>query len=248
MSQDFLKALQLLHLTQVEAARLLDVDARTARRWAEGAALPGPVREAFRGWVRLKKHNLPWRPGSLALFMQDHEKTASFRAKTQEIDAIIAKVTRRGGPQNAWIVDFDEQRALCGSMEVTFTEMKSGEFCLNVFTRRDRAAELPRDRSLIEDAAYCIARAQTRKPGFGPVQLHVAPARHEGKWRVYPVEQYEVTQQALARACQLLHQSSTHAPHIQNETGDTLWSVSDVRMEWKKRKRGEKSESRFVVM
>ncbi len=251
MSQEFANALRFLHLTQAEAAKLLGVDARTARRWAEGTQLPGPVQAALFAWVRLHKNQLPWRPGSLGIASHDKEHCAARSAKALMIDAAIEKVEKRGGPMNAWIVDFHQRRAISATMEVTFTPLVTGGFCPNVFTRTDRLPDLSRDRPLIEDAAYCIARAQKKRPEFGPVRLtyHTGIKQENGRWRVFPSEEYATNEDAIARACRLFNDRREHRLRIYEKDADgkALWNESELVAEWKARKRGNPSEHRFII-
>jgi ribosome-binding protein aMBF1 (putative translation factor) len=51
---EFASAIAALGWSQVEAAKQLDVDDRTVRRWAAGdRAIPGPVKVALRCMARL---------------------------------------------------------------------------------------------------------------------------------------------------------------------------------------------------
>lgn len=59
---DFVEHLSTLKLSFPEAAQLLGVSERTARRWAEGELVPGPVEAALRAWRRLDAQCLPWKP------------------------------------------------------------------------------------------------------------------------------------------------------------------------------------------
>lgn len=75
--EDFDSLLGELGLSQAEAARLLSVDARTVRRWAEDPAdMPGPAKQALRAWLALHRFGLPWAPDSVDLVRQDPGQVA----------------------------------------------------------------------------------------------------------------------------------------------------------------------------
>ena len=63
MTQEkFRHVLRRLDLTQVRAAELLHVDARTVRRWASGERkVPGPVVAALEGWLERQRMSKPIR-------------------------------------------------------------------------------------------------------------------------------------------------------------------------------------------
>ncbi|HJX84791.1 MAG TPA: helix-turn-helix domain-containing protein, partial [Candidatus Angelobacter sp.] len=86
-----------LGLPQFEAAQLLGVSPRTVRRWLEGEAVPGPVEQVFRAWLRLHDRNLPWRPDSAAIVEDDQEVIALHRAHAINLSDLLARVEARGG-------------------------------------------------------------------------------------------------------------------------------------------------------
>lgn len=154
-------ALSTLGLSQVEAARLLSVDPRTIRRWVENPAeISGPAEQALRAWVRLHEYGLPWSPDGVDLVEFDPDQIARHRLHTLELDALLKKVKKRGGPAAPWIVDLDKGKATLGALEVTFYRLPSGGFSPQSYKRRDDTkANVQRDWHLIEDALVCIAKA-----------------------------------------------------------------------------------------
>src|ERR1700720_4706374 len=85
-----------LGLTQSEAAELLSVNPRTIRRWLEGEAVPGPAEHALRAWLRLRQHNLPWHPDSVAIFENDQQQIALYREEAVALSTMLANVKARG--------------------------------------------------------------------------------------------------------------------------------------------------------
>jgi hypothetical protein len=150
-----------LGLSQVGAARLLSVDPRTVRRWVENPAeISGPAAQALRAWHRLHEYGLPWSPDGVDLIESDPEQVARHRLHTLELDALLAKVKKRGGPAAPWVVDLDKCKATLGALEVTFYKLHSGGFSPQSYKRRDDIKpDVERDWSLIEDAFACIAKA-----------------------------------------------------------------------------------------
>ncbi len=60
--EKFRHVLRILDLTQVRAAELLRVDARTVRRWASGErGVPGPVIAALESWLERQRESKPIR-------------------------------------------------------------------------------------------------------------------------------------------------------------------------------------------
>src|SRR5471030_1153509 len=145
-----------LQLAPAEAAQLLSVDLRTIRGWLDGEAIPGPVEQTFLAWRRLHDHKLPWRPDSVAIVEDDQQQIAAHRAHA--IAELIGRVEGRGGARLPWTVDRACNRAVLGPMEVSYYPLADGGFSLANYTRKDRAPDVHRDRDLIEDAAYCIAK------------------------------------------------------------------------------------------
>lgn len=157
---DFDALLLELGLSQVEAARLLSVDPRTVRRWAEDPGeIPGPAEQALRAWRALHRFGLPWVPGSVDLVQTDPSQVAKSRAHAIELGALLRKVEKRGGPAAPWQVDVDRCRAMLGPLEVNFYRLPNGGFSPQSYRRKDGPADLERDWPIIEDAFWHIARA-----------------------------------------------------------------------------------------
>ena len=149
-----------LGLTQVEAARLLSVSARTVRRWAEGSQnIPGPAEMAMRAWLQLHRRGLAWRPDSEAILMDDPEMIARHRQHALDLDTLLRRVDARGGPAAPWQVNLERGLATLGSLTVSFYKLQNGGFAPQSYRRLDdQAMDQQRDWPLIEDACACIAR------------------------------------------------------------------------------------------
>ena len=160
-SFNFTDTLATLGLSQVAAARLLSVDPRTVRRWVENPAeISGPAEQALRAWVRLNEYGLPWSPDGVDLVECDPEQIARHRLHTLELDALLEKVKKRGGPAAPWVVDLEKGKVTLGALEVTFYRLPSGGFSPQSYKRRDDIKpDVERDWSLIEDAFACIAKS-----------------------------------------------------------------------------------------
>lgn len=157
---ELLDHLSNLGLTQVEAARLLSVSARTVRRWSEGSQdIPGPAEMALRAWLGLHRRGLVWRPDGEAISMDDSEMIARHRRHAIDLDALLERVGARGGPAAPWQVDLERGLATLGSLTVSFYKLRNGGFTPQSYRRADdQEADLRRDWSLVEDACACIAR------------------------------------------------------------------------------------------
>jgi hypothetical protein len=154
---EFRDCLAQLDLTQIDAAKLLEVDPRTVRRWAEdnGADIPGPAEKALRAWQGLQKRGLPWRPGDDGTA----EQLAPHRAHAIELYELLLRVDKRGGPSDAWDVDLEKGQATLGPVRVSFYKLTNGGFSPSVYSRSDGNPDIKRDWPLIEDAFACIAKA-----------------------------------------------------------------------------------------
>jgi transcriptional regulator with XRE-family HTH domain len=162
--REFDSLLAELGLSQAEAARLLSVDARTVRRWAEDPVeIPGPAEQALRAWLALHRFGLPWAPDSVDLVQHDPEQIAKHRAHAIDLDALLRKVEKRGGPAAPWQVDIDQCRATLGPLQVSFYRLRNGGFSPQSYRRKDGPADLQRDWPLIEDAFAHIAQAIARQ-------------------------------------------------------------------------------------
>src|SRR5689334_5704247 len=94
-------SLRELGLSQVEAARLLEVSDRTMRRWVEDAAeLPGPAEQALRAWLRLHRLGVAWRVDSISLNdpgpAEVTKAISAHRRDAIEKDDVMRRVSARG--------------------------------------------------------------------------------------------------------------------------------------------------------
>jgi hypothetical protein len=153
---EFRDCLAQLGLTQTDAARLLDVDPRTVRRWADGNGtdIPGPAEHALRAWLGLQRRGLPWQPGD-----DGAEQIAPHRAHAIELYELLLRVDKRGGPSDAWDIDLEKGQATLGPIKVSFYKLTNGGFSPSFYRRSDGHPDLKRDWPLIEDAFACIAKA-----------------------------------------------------------------------------------------
>lgn len=157
-STEFTSGLKRLALSEAEAGRLLSVTPRSVRRWSEGSTeVPGPVEQALRAWLRLEDLGLAWRPDGIAIWEVD--QTELYRQHAVELDALIQKVKKRGGPAAPWKVDLAARRASLGPIEVNFHVLANEGFSPSSYTRKDCSPDLKRDWRLLEDAFSCIATA-----------------------------------------------------------------------------------------
>jgi hypothetical protein len=183
-SHEFRTALAQLGLTQIEAARLLSVAPRTARRWAEDNAqeIPGPAAHALRAWIGLQRHGLPWRPGDY-----DADQVVRFRDHCIELYELLLRVERRGGPSGTWLVDLDKGTATLGPMHVSFYKLVNGGFSPGSYRRKDGPANWERDWPLLEDAYACIAKAFAEQESAGFVFLVSLQDKNVLLWDVQKV-------------------------------------------------------------
>jgi transcriptional regulator with XRE-family HTH domain len=170
---EFIKALNELGLTQLEAARLLSVDARTVRRWADDTSqMPGPAVQALKAWLRLHRLGLAWRPDGLPIGEDEPEELAKqialYRQHAIDLAALLKRVEGRGGPAAPWNVDLDAHEATLGSMTVGFYTLANGGFSPSTYSRSDRDPDMELDAALIEDAYACIAEALRKKRARRP--------------------------------------------------------------------------------
>ena len=199
-----------LNLSQTEAAQLLGVAPRTLRRWLEGEELPGPAEQAIRAWLRLHERRLPWRPDSTAIASHDQDQIAKHREHAINLSNIIGRVKARGGPRMPWVVDRQRSHATFGPMEVSFYMLTNGGFSLANYTRKDGNPDVERDRELIEDAAYCIAK----EFDSGPVTL----VYQDRPWRAgvakQTLEKFPSKEAAIQRACDAMNLANFHDAFI----------------------------------
>lgn len=164
MKLDFLKTLNELGLTQTEAAKLLSVNVRTVRRWAENPEeIPGPAEQALQAWLRLHQIGMPWRPDGVDIILSDPDEIADQIARHRNhaiaLDTILKGVKERGGPATPWQVDLEKRVATLGPMRVGFYLLYNGGFSPSTYSRADCTPDLYRDKALLEDAYACIAFA-----------------------------------------------------------------------------------------
>jgi transcriptional regulator with XRE-family HTH domain len=150
--------LEKLGLTQVETAKLLSVDPRTVRRWAEGGddSIPGPAERALRAWTGLQQEGVPWRPEDT----EDAQQVALHRHHAMELYELLMRVEARGGPRAPWEVDVEGGVATLGEkMRLSFYKLRNGGFSPAYYRRLDEPTDVQRDWQLIEDGFACIAKA-----------------------------------------------------------------------------------------
>jgi transcriptional regulator with XRE-family HTH domain len=181
---EFRDCLAQLGLTQTDAARLLEVDPRTVRRWAEGNAadIPGPAVQALRAWLGLQRRGLPWRPGDGTA-----EQIAPHRAHAIELYELLLRVDKRGGPSDAWNVDVERGQATLGPVKVWFYKLTNGGFSPSYYSRSDGHPDFKRDWPLIEDAFACIAKAFAEQQRIKFVFAVTLQAPHVLLWDVQKV-------------------------------------------------------------
>lgn len=153
-----------LGLSQAEAARLLSVNVRTVRRWVENPGeMPGPAEQALRAWFRLNLLGLGWRPDGLPLGEDDTDEMAKqialYRQHAINLDAMLRRVEKRGGPAAPWRVDLKANIATLGPISVGFYRLANGGFSPSTYRRGDVEPDLERDALLLEDAYACISMA-----------------------------------------------------------------------------------------
>ncbi len=219
-----------LGLSQTEGAQLLGVAPRTLRRWLEGEEIPGPAEQAVRAWIKLHDRKLPWRPDSAAIADDDQDQITGHREHAISLSDIIARVEARGGPQMPWVVDRQRSRATLGPMEVTFYTLANGAPSLANYTRKDKYPDVERDRSLIEDAAYCIAKEFTSE---------VTLVWGDRPWRSGVVSQKQETlpskEAAIQRACAAMGAADFHDAFIM-AGNQPLLDKNELRRECQRRK------------
>ena len=160
---EFDSCMDQLDLTQSELAKLLQVNPRTVRRWADcPEEMPGPAEQVLRAWLRLKSFGLPWHPHKEILPMEINTSLAEliddYRAQRYEIvTPAIERVRREGGPKMPWRVEINKGTAKLGLLTVEFYEVDGGKFSPQTYYYDDgRDIETERDCLLIDDAYACI--------------------------------------------------------------------------------------------
>ena len=220
-----------LGLSPAEAAQLLGVSPRTYRRWLDGEEVPGPAEQAIRAWLRLHERRLPWRPDSAAIADDDQDQIARHREHAIDLSDVITRVEARGGPRTPWTVDRQHSRATLGPMVITFYPLANGGFSLGIYTRKDGSPDVQRDRELIEDAAYSIAKEFMS----GPVTL----VYHDRPWRAgvakQTLENFPSKDAAIQRACAAMNSPGFHDAFIMIGN-QPLLDKHDLRRECQRRK------------
>jgi hypothetical protein len=116
---------------------------------------------------------LAWRPDGVAIGEDSAEEIAEHIARCRqhaiELDAVLEKVRRRGGPRTPWVVNLEKHTATLGPIHLSFHRLANGSFSPSHYRRADRDNDLAGDWYLIEDGFACIALAlaQERKHGSG---------------------------------------------------------------------------------
>ncbi len=221
-----------LGLTPAEAAQLLSVSDRTVRRWQEGEEVPGPAEQAIRAGVRLHEMHLPWRPDSVSIAQDDQDPIARHRSHTIDLDAALERVEARGGAKAPWTVDWASGSAALETMEVSFYKLRSGCFSLGPYRRTDSHPDIVRDREMIEDAIYCIAKALEKKsPEYGPVTLVVHDGPAKGRVSRQQLDEFQTATAAVQHVCKRLGSPGFHAPFIMTKDGDLLWDARELQRE-----------------
>lgn len=85
------------------------------------------------------------------------DQVVRFREYAIELDAILLRVSERGGIAAPWQVDLKEMVATLGPIRISFYRLTNDSFSPAMYTRSDCQSDVDRDRHLIEDAFSCIA-------------------------------------------------------------------------------------------
>lgn len=242
----FFQYLMRLGLSLTEAAQLLSVTPRTVRRWQEGEEVPGPVEQAIKAWIRLHERHLPWRPDSVSIAEDNQDQIARHRFHTINLADVIQRVEARGGARAPWAVDWDQGRASLATMEVAFYKLASGSFSLGPYRRTDSAPNLTRDREMIEDAIYCIAKALERKsPDFGPVTLVTQDGPSKGRVARQQLGEFPSAGAAVRHVCERIE--TLHDPFVMTKEGDLLWDARELHRECIRRSDGPPALSELAA-
>ena len=231
-----------LGLSLTEAGQMLSVSPRTVRRWQDGEEIPGPAQQAIRAWVRLHERHLPWRPDSVSIAEDDQDQITRHRSHTIDLAAVLEHVEARGGAKAPWTVDWDSCRASLETMEVSFYKLQSGSFSLGTYRRTDSAPDMERDRAMIEDAVYCIAKALERKsPDYGPVTLVVHDGPSKGRVARQQLREFRTANAAVEQICKDLGTPGFYEPFIMTKEGELLWDPRELQRECVRRSNGPRT-------
>jgi hypothetical protein len=234
--------LQRLGLSLNETAQLLSVSTRTVRRWQDGEEIPGPAQQAIKAWVRLHERHLPWRPDSVSITADDQDQIMRHRSHTIDLEAVLERVEARGGAKAPWVVDWDSSRASLETMEISFYKLQSGSFSLGTYRRTDSAPDTERDREMIEDAVYCIAKALEKKsPEYGPVTLVVHDGTSKGRIARQQLHEFPTASAAVENVCKSWGSPGFHEPFIMTKDGDLLWDQHELKRECVRRSSGPRA-------
>jgi predicted DNA-binding protein (UPF0251 family) len=240
--EDLRISFKMLGLDQAEAALLFDVSPRTVSRWIEGEAVPGTVEQAVRAWRRLNERGLAWRPDSVSVLNEDQQQIAAQREHAVALDEVLKRVEARHGPRFPWKVDLERCRATFGKMELSFYKLASGSFSPAHYRRQDILPDVQRDRELIDDAIFCIAKAM-RKEAAIPVTLVYMDGPNfpgpDGTFGSMRNEEFSSNDDAIERACELTKLPNVHSIFIRegkrDTSGEFLWDDSALRAECERR-------------
>lgn len=228
-----------LGLSRAETAKLLSVSPRTVRRWQDGEEIPGPAQQAIRAWVRLHERHLPWRPDSVSITQNDQDQISRHRSHTIDLAAVLERVEARGGARAPWTVDWDSSRASLETMEISFYKLRSGSFSLGTYRRTDSPPDTDRDREMIEDAVYCIAKTSEKKsPNYGPVTLVVQDGPSKGRVARQELQEFWTAKAAVEHVCTRMGSPGFHDPFIMTKQGDLLWDTRELQRECVRRSSG----------
>jgi hypothetical protein len=191
----------------------------------------------------LEEHKLIWRPDTVSLREHDQQQIAAHREHAIELSAVLARVEARGGPRFPWHVDRERCRAILGPMEVRFYKLTNGGgFSLASYTHKSTIPDIQRDRELIEDAVFWIAK-EMKKEAAIPVTLvymdgpnFVGPSGQFGAMRH---EEFPSNDAAICRAAELIERPNIHSVAIREGTsttsGEFLWNDAELRRECARR-------------
>lgn len=231
-ANEFNQSLLRLNLLPDEAAQILSVTPRTIRRWQDDDEVSGTAEQAIRAWIRLHDRHLPWRPDSISLLENDQDQIARHRLNTIDLDDLISRVEQRGGARLPWIVDWNQGKAILGSIEVGFYKLQNGSFSLSTYRRMDGAPNIARDAEIIEDAAYCIAQAlKKQNPDFGPVTLVVFDGPAKGRVASQKTVEFPTQSRAIEYAAEHYKSPGFHEPFIiAGNPSELLYPPDELRL------------------
>jgi hypothetical protein len=117
-------------------------------------------------------------------------------------------------------------------MEVSFYKLKSGSFSLGPYRRTDSPPDIARDREMIEDAVYCIAKAFEKKsPDYGPVTLVVHDGSTKGRIAKQRLDEFPTAKAAVQHVCKRIGAPGFHEPFIMTKQAELLWDTRELQRE-----------------